>query len=77
MVETEKLTSVFFFLHILLLQMEDVHIKFHILTFFYEFILIYRLNIGKRAILNKNIGIRGLFLKDRDFIGNIGMLEDL
>ena len=40
-------------------------------------ILIYRVNIGKRAILNKNIGIIGHFLKDRDFIGNIGMLEGL
>ena len=47
---------------------------FHILTF-YQFILIYRVNIGKRAILSKNIGIIGHFLKDRDFIGNIGMLE--
>ena len=46
-------------------------------NFFYLFILIYRVNIGKRAILNKNIGIIGHFLKDRDFIGNIGMLEGL
>ena len=45
--------------------------------FFYQFILIYRVNIGKRAILNKNIGIIGHFLKDRDFIGNIGTLEGL
>ena len=29
------------------------------------------------AILNKNIGIIGHFLKDRDFIGNIGTLEGL
>ena len=27
--------------------------------------------------MNKNIGIMGHFLKDRDFIGNIGMLEGL
>ena len=60
----------------LLLQMEHVHIKFHILTF-YQFILIYRVNIGKRAILNKNIGIIGHFLKDRDFIGNIGNIGTL
>ena len=33
--------------------------------------------IGKRAILNKNIGIIGHFLKDGDFIGNIGTLEGL
>ena len=36
--------------------------------------------MGKRAILNKNIGIVGYFLKDRDFIrniGNIGTLEGL
>ena len=44
---------------------------------FYQFILIYRVNIGKRAILNKNIGIIGHFLIDRDFIGIIGMLEGL
>ena len=31
----------------------------------------------KKAILNKNIGIIGHFLKDRDFIGNIGTLEGL
>ena len=43
----------------------------------YQFILIYRVNIGKRAILNKNIGIIGHFLIDRDFIGIIGMLEGL
>jgi hypothetical protein len=43
-------------------------------------ILIYRANIGKRAILCQNIGIIGHFQKDRDFIGNkgnIGLLEDL
>ena len=56
--------------------MEHVHIKFHILTF-YQFILIYRVNIGKRAIMNKNIGIIGHFLKDRDFIGNIGNIGTL
>ena len=44
---------------------------------FYQFILIYRVNIGKKAILSKNIGIIGHFLKDRGFIGNIGMLEGL
>ena len=52
--------------------------KIPLLNFFtYIFILIYRANIGKRAILNKNIGIIGHFLIDRDFIGNIGMLEGL
>ena len=45
--------------------------------FLYLFILIYRVNIGKRATLNKNIGIVGHLLKDRDFIGNKGMLEGL
>ena len=44
---------------------------------FFKFILIYRVNIGKRALLNINIGIIGHFLKDRDFIGNIGKLEGL
>ena len=34
-------------------------------------------NIGKRGILNKNIGIIGQFLKDRDFIGNIGNIGTL
>ena len=29
------------------------------------------------AILNKNIGIIGHFLKDRDFIGNIGNIGTL
>ena len=29
------------------------------------------------AFLNKNIGIIRHFLKERDFIGNIGMLEGL
>ena len=47
------------------------------LNFFYQFILIYRVNIGKMAILNKNIGIIGHFLKDRDFIGNIGNIGTL
>ena len=59
--------------------MEHVHIQFHVFTFL-PIILIYRVNIGKRAILNKNIGIIGHFLKDRDFtgnIGNIGTLESL
>ena len=28
--------------------------------------------MGKRAILNKNKGIKGHFLKDMDFKGNIG-----
>ena len=53
--------------------MEYVHIKLHILTFL-PIHSIYRVNIGKRGILNKNIGIIGQFLKDRDFIGNIGTL---
>ena len=44
---------------------------------FYQFILIYRVNIGKKAILSKIIGIIGHFLKDRGFIGNIGTLEGL
>ena len=56
--------------------MEYVHIKFHILTFL-PIHSIYRVNIGKRGIFNKNIGIIGQFLKDRDFIGNIGTLEGL
>ena len=55
--------------------MEHVHKKFHFKTFLP--IHIYRVNIGKRAILNKNIGIIGHFLIDRDFIGIIGMLEGL
>ena len=55
--------------------MEHVHIKFHMLT--NQFILIYRVNIGKRALLNKNIGIIVHFLKDKDFIGNIGILKGL
>ena len=40
---------------------------------------IYRVNIGKGAILNKNIVIIGHFLQDRDFIGDIhvGTLEGL
>ena len=50
---------------LLLLQMEHVHIKFHSLTYL-PLILIDRVNIGKRAILNKNIGIIGHFLKDRE-----------
>ena len=56
--------------------MEYVHIKFHILTFL-PIHSIYRVNIGKRGILNKNIGIIGQFLKDRDFIGNIGNIGTL
>ena len=44
---------------------------------FDQLILIYRANIGKRAILCQNIGIIGHFRKDRDFIGNIGPLEGL
>ena len=52
--------------------MEHVHIKFHILTFLPIHSNLYRVNIGKRAIINKNIGNIGHFLKDRDFIGNIG-----
>jgi hypothetical protein len=42
---------------------------------FDQLILIYRANIGKRAILCQNIRIIGHFQKDRDFIGNIGPLE--
>ena len=53
-----------------------VHIKFHILNFL-PIHSNYMVNIGKRTIQNKNIGIIGHFLKDRDFIGNIGMLEGL
>ena len=45
--------------------------------FFYQFILIYWVNIGNRAILNKNIGIIGHFLEDRDIIGNIGNIGTL
>jgi hypothetical protein len=44
---------------------------------FDQLILIYRANIGKRAILCQNIRIIGHFQKDRDFIGNIGPLEGL
>ena len=44
---------------------------------FSRIILIYRANIGKRAILCQNIGIIGHFQKDRDFIGNIMPLEGL
>ena len=39
--------------------------------------LIYRANIGKRAILCQNIGIIGHFQKDRDFIGNLGNIGPL
>ena len=56
--------------------MEQVHIKFHILIFL-QIHSNFRVNIGKRAILNKNIGILGPFLKDMDFIGSIEMLEGL
>ena len=58
----------------------NMYTKNSTLKVFYQFILIYRVNTGKKAILNKNIGIIGHFLKDRDFIGNIwnkGMLEGL
>jgi hypothetical protein len=44
---------------------------------FRQIILIYRANIGKRAILCQNIGIIGHFQKDRGCIGNIGPLEGL
>jgi hypothetical protein len=50
--------------------------KYNIIIFD-QLILIYRANIGKRAILCQNIGIIGHIQKDRDLIGNIGPLEGL
>ena len=47
--------------------------KYNIIIFD-QLILIYRANIGKKAILCQNIGH---FKKDRDFIGYIGLLEGL
>jgi hypothetical protein len=50
--------------------------KYNIIIF-YQLILIYRANIGKRTILCQNIGIIGHFQNDRDFIGNIGNIGPL